>query len=222
MTEENDRVEDEKHIRSAMKTFGYPEWSFRKVEHQRRVKKSKQSEKPSNVERTSRKHLAVIPYVQGVSDPLERIFRKHNIATAVKPHQTLRQTLVHPKDKKTLNEQSGIVYKIPCKDCDQVYIGETGRPFSVRKREHLKDVQDFEKLPYTRSSRKQSHNEQNKSAITDHVASTNHSIDWDSSTAVAREDNRLRRWIRESIYIQMEAGNTMNRDRGQYQLTRSY
>ena len=159
---------------------------------------------------------------QGVSDPLERIFRKHNIATAVKPHQTLRQTLVHPKDKKTLNEQSGIVYKIPCKDCDQVYIGETGRPFSVRKREHLKDVQDFEKLPYTRSSRKQSHNEQNKSAITDHVASTNHSIDWDSSTAVAREDNRLRRWIRESIHIQMEAGNTMNRDRGQYQLTRSY
>ncbi|KAI8499468.1 WD repeat-containing protein 11 [Branchiostoma belcheri] len=40
-----------------------------------------------------------IPYVQGVSEKLRWIFQNFNIATNFKPHSTLRQRLVHPKDR---------------------------------------------------------------------------------------------------------------------------
>jgi len=37
---------------------------------------------------------------------------------------------VHPKDKVQFNEfdeVSKCIYQIPCKNCDKVYVGETGR-----------------------------------------------------------------------------------------------
>ena len=97
-----------------------------------------------------------------------------------------------------------------------------GRHFGVRKSEHTKDVANFEKAPFTRAASKASQIEQNKSALTDHVALTNHTIDWDNSKSVVREDNRLKRWIREAIHIQMEGQQTINRDQGQYQLPKLY
>jgi len=37
------------------------------------------------------KGSAVIPYVEGLSEIAERIFRKYGINTAMKPYRTLRQ-----------------------------------------------------------------------------------------------------------------------------------
>ena len=48
--------------------------------------------------------LVVIPYVGGLSEATERIFRKYVISTAVKPYKTLRYLLVHPKDKRTVGQ----------------------------------------------------------------------------------------------------------------------
>ena len=45
------------------------------------------------------KGLAFIPYVEGLSERVARVFCKHGISTAVKPHRTLHSVLVHPKDK---------------------------------------------------------------------------------------------------------------------------
>ena len=165
VSEENDRKVEEEHIREAMKKCGYPNWTFKKVKHQKYLKSKKVKSKNDKTDRSKSKHLAVLPYVKGVSDPLERIFRQHNVATAVKPHKTLRQLLVHPKDSRSMEKKSGLVYKIPCKDCSKVYIGATGRNFGVRKREHMKDVANFEKAPFTRAASKASQIEQNKSAL---------------------------------------------------------
>jgi len=33
-----------------------------------------------------------------------------------------------------------VVYKIPCKNCERVYVGETGRPLGARVKEHRKEV----------------------------------------------------------------------------------
>ena len=59
-----------------------------------------------------------------------------NFKTIFKPHRTLRQQLVAPKDKSDPKDLSGVVYRIPCKDCNKVYIGESARVFADRFKEH--------------------------------------------------------------------------------------
>jgi len=64
------------------------------------------------------KGLVVIPYVEGLSETAERIFRKYGIKTAMKPYRTLRQLQVHPKDKRTVEQTGEYVYRISCHNCD--------------------------------------------------------------------------------------------------------
>jgi len=140
----------------------------------------------------------------------------------MKPFQTLRNLLVHPKDKRRHQAACERVYKIPCKNCDNTYIGETGRAFGVRLQEHRQEVTQRDVRAYTRSTSKSTATEQNKSAVTDHAISLNHVIDWDSAKVINRESNRMNRWIREMIHIRKEQDKSMNRDEGSYQLSHIY
>ena len=54
----------------------------------------------------------------------------------MKPHMTLKWMLEHPKDKHIPHENSGVVYEVQCKDCQQVYTGEMERRYRVREKEH--------------------------------------------------------------------------------------
>ena len=70
-----------------------------------------------------------------------------------------------------------MVYKIPCKNCDKAYIGETGRKFGTRLKEHQADVNANSSMAFTRAERLSSQSDMHKSAITDHVTVHNHVID---------------------------------------------
>ena len=37
---------------------------------------------------------------------------------------------------------NGVVYKNPCMDCPRAYVGQTGRPLSIRLKEHKRAVQN--------------------------------------------------------------------------------
>ncbi|XP_035658161.1 uncharacterized protein LOC118403535 [Branchiostoma floridae] len=139
VTEETDRQQEVKHIKQALSLCGYPDWTFKRVQHQSNKPKPKKEKKK---EEQKSKGMIIIPYVKGITETLERIFRKHAIATAVKPKTTLRNLLVHPKDRLEDSSKTDCVYKIPCKSCDKVYIGETGRTFNTRLEEHKKEAQN--------------------------------------------------------------------------------
>jgi len=81
------------------------------------------------------------------------------------PHTTIRNLLVHPKDKVNTEETAECVYRIPCKNCQEVYIGETGRSLGVRMKEHRKEVDQQEGYKYTRSTKRQPQSEQNTRRI---------------------------------------------------------
>ncbi|XP_035665539.1 uncharacterized protein LOC118408783 [Branchiostoma floridae] len=132
--------------------------------------------------------MVTLPYIKGVTEPLERVFRKHNVATAVKPKTTLRSLLVHPKDKQPDLAKTDCVYRIPCKSCDEVYIGETGRTFGTRLEEHKKEANNLNTTKYTRFKKRQAQKEDKKSAVTDHVARKNCVIDWEGAKVIDRED----------------------------------
>ena len=133
----------------------------------------------------------------------------------MKPHRTLRSMLVHPKDKIKMENKSDVVYSIPCKQCDKVYIGETSRNFKYRLDEHKKDVNSHQKSNFTRSGRKESLTEYNKSGITDHSVQANHLIDWEGTKIVDRESDLRARQMKEAIQIRRQR-STMNRDEGAY------
>ena len=125
---------------------------------------------------------------------------------------------MHPKDKRDIKENAGIIYNVPCKQFPRSYVGETGRWLGIRMKEHQDDVvKHTESIQYTRSQRKASESTDNKSALTDHATRSNHMIDWDNTTIVGREDIRLRRQIRETIRIRQEI-RPLNRDQGSYDL----
>ena len=115
------------------------------------------------------------------------MFKEHNVSTAMKPINKIRSAVVQPKDKIPKEKQNELIYRIPCKNCDFVYIGETGRSLEKRLAEHKDNVNKNTKQQYTRATRKASQTEINKSAITDHINQHKHLPDWEKTKVLGRE-----------------------------------
>ncbi|XP_072041252.1 uncharacterized protein [Amphiura filiformis] len=78
VTETEDRIKEEERVRAALKNCGYPDWAMDKVKNQMhnktkdaeklRSKKSKTAEEKS-------KGMVVIPYVSGLSERIQRVYK---------------------------------------------------------------------------------------------------------------------------------------------------
>jgi len=90
----------------------------------------------------------------------------------MKPVKTLRRLLVHTKNKHKKEGITNCVYKIPCGNCEETYIGETGRKFGTRLKEHKREVEATTNKPFTRTQHLSNLLEQKKSALTDHAITT--------------------------------------------------
>ena len=133
----------------------------------------------------------------------------------MKPHLTLKCMLVHSKDKRTPHDTAGVVYQISCKDCPNVYTEETGRRFS-------KDVDSVGEKKFTRARRKESVEEYQPSALTDHVAQSNHTIDWHVVKLPMSESHCKISGIKETVQICKMGPHTMNQDGSRHQLPDVY
>ena len=67
------------------------------------------------------------------------------------------------KDRLNRSQQSKVIYKACCWDCDDFYIGKTKRRLHDRKTEHFKALAKTD----------------NTKAVADHVKTTGHNIKWD-------------------------------------------
>ena len=68
-----------------------------------------------------------------------------------------------------------------------VYIGETGRRYGVREKEHIKDAKQLEGVNYTRANKRESQTEHHQSALTDHVVVNNRTINWEEVKLPAKD-----------------------------------
>ena len=123
--------------------------------------------------------FACLPYICGLSEPLTRLLRKNDILVVSKPAKTLQQEFPSPKFRQPLDLQCNVVYKIPCADCSWSYVGETGRCFKTRRKEHQQNLKN-----YTRGSN-----------IANHAWQNNHTIDFDGATVIDKGNYRIRRTL---------------------------
>lgn len=189
LSDEEHRAAEHQHIKSALKANGYPK---RFIQNHSTRKQQKQQEEETI-------GFATMPYVQGVTERIQRVLGQYNIKSCVRPLRTLKQILSRPKDTISKEKQTGVVYSIPCDECNAVYVGETGRSLATRLKEHKASVRL---------------GQAEKSALADHATKTGHSIKW-SETEVVEKENRYhhRKW-QESWHIAKNKDTLSNRDSG--------
>ena len=150
---------------------------------------------------TSAQHKGSIclPYAGHTTEAVARLIRKTGVKVHIKPYNTIRQRLVHPKDKHPIMNQAGAVYRIGCDNCDAVYVGETERVLEARIKEHHRS-----------SSPVGHHMDYNKHKFTEANVSVLH-----------KEANWYRRGVAEAIRIHQHAP-TLNRGRERHTLSKIY
>ena len=86
---------------------------------------------------TDQRGLVILPYAKDFSEKVAKVLRSFSIKVAHKPIRTISNK---PKDKIGKDDNRGIVYKIRCKSCDRVYVGQTSRALKTRAKEHAKAI----------------------------------------------------------------------------------
>ena len=94
------------------------------------------------------------------------------------------------KDSIPEKSRKGVIYRVPCMECDAVYIGETLRYLEERLREHKRHVEK---------------NDPKNSAIAEHVMKTGHTVASDKAQVIDYEQRLGARKIKESLHIKLGA-----------------
>ena len=84
------------------------------------------------------KPYIMVPYIKGMSESCKNICRKHGIEMHFQVGSTIKDLMVHPMDKDTILQKTGVIYRYKCGrvDCGE-YIKESGRTFVERFREYM-------------------------------------------------------------------------------------
>ena len=142
------------------------------------------------------RHYMVVSYVKDMSESCKNICRKHGIEMHFKGGCTINDLLVYLKDRDTILQKVGVIYRYRCGrvGCEE-YIEESGRTFAERFREHMRV----------------------SSLIHDHHNTTGHYLSIENFSIVDREDQSIARSIKEVILIRVN-DPSLNRNIGKYQL----
>ena len=147
--------------------------------------------------------------------------KNRRISTTMRPHITLMNLLVHPKNNA---EHRKRVYKIKYQEHEGCYVGGS-KNFAVRVKVNKADVNNTVKDWVFTWGKKETISETErsklKSAITDHVCQTNHLLDWDSAGMVEWESDWTDMGIKEAIITGKHPQN-FSRDTGWYNLSYLY
>ena len=87
---------------------------------------------------------ALVPVYPVISEKIKRICSKVGIRVMFRSGRTLRSLLTKVKPRTDPTDATGVVYRIPCMDCDRSYIGETCRTLDVRLKEHQRCCRNLE------------------------------------------------------------------------------
>ena len=178
-------------IWSIFRKLKYPDWFIKKGYLKARKTFYVPSSNPTNT-----KPYLCLPYVKSL-ESIKSVSKDLDVNIAFKYTSSIKSNLVH---NNLSAKAEGGIYKIPCKDCDLVYIGETGRSLDVRLKEHKRSVKNC--------------NTNNANFV--HAYDNDHHINWESSKMILKCNNSKKRKILESVCIQNN--NNFNLNLGMFKL----
>ena len=112
-----------------------------------------------------------------MSEKIGPICHPLRVRVICRSQHILRQALMKVKSARPDNRKKGIVYEIPCTDCDCMYIGETSRYLEMRLKEHKYMVK----------------NNDTKNGVAVHAWDNDHHVKWDDVKVVAVEHHLTKR-----------------------------
>jgi len=190
-----ERVCDPEHLKAEMvhlkKTFkanGYPPGLISKSLRKRNHHQPSQD----NTTVQEKPKLLYLPYVRRTSEHIQRVCKQIGVKTVFKSGGTLRRFLMKVKDPRPPLLKKGVVYRVPCMDCNMSYIGETGRNLKKRLVEHKAAVKRGD----------------TKNGIAVHAWERQHRVNWDEADVLVQEPRYWRRRVLEAVEIQKHAENT--------------
>jgi len=176
-------------IKSILKNNCYPENIVNKVVSKRlkflKYNKLKCTNDCSNENVESFNNVLTLPYIHNISEDIKRSLRNILDVRFTIPKK-LDIIIKKGKDRLESQRVTEIVYKINCKNCEKVYIGQTKRHLATRINEHKKNINN---------------SSGNFSVVTDHRLTFNHDFDWLKPNILHKERNRKKREIAEMFYI---------------------
>ena len=185
-----ERVQEEKEVTGALKENGYPSSFVYKHSCPDRPRPDREEQSP--------KTTLTLPYISHLSEAIRRVLTPLDIQVVFRPLMTLRQLLVHPKDRVPMDERKGVVYSIPCTECPKVYIGQTGRSLKHRLKEHRRALKNGDMAA---------------SALAEHALTAGHGVDLSKAEVLDSNPYTATRCMLESWHIQRNE-NKLNRERG--------
>lgn len=72
-----------------------------------------------------------VPYIRGLTEKFERLcrnFESVDIKVVSRTNKIMRQTLVQVTNRIIDEKRVGVVYKVPCLDCNKAYMEKLGKP----------------------------------------------------------------------------------------------
>jgi len=140
--------------------------------------------------------VLVVPYIKEISNGIKRVVGKGVDVRYTIPKK-LDSIIKKGKDRLDARQNTDIVYKIECINCDQVYIGQTKRHLETRIKEHRNNINN------------PSHN---YSVVTNHRLSEKHDFKWDEPIILHKERNMRKRKIAEMFFIKKykKTNNSLN------------
>jgi len=156
---------------------------------------------------TPKKSYYSISYIPKLSENINKIVTENNpnINFAYKPTKQLKKVLF----SKTKTKIPKIPNKIPCSECDGVYIGQTSKKATTRVKQHKYDFK-------TRFSNP------NKTSLVKHTIDTNHKFDYDNVEILDTENNRKKRELLEATYIIAHSPNSVNKKSDSEYISRAF
>jgi len=141
------------------------------------------------------KRWFVMPFIPNLTEKFQNIANFLKSKLAFFSLHKLDRVIRAQKDMLPVGHNKNVVYKLSCKDCNMVYVGQTKRRLNTRIEEHMKDINKKTTA--------------NLSVISEHRLEFKHEFDWNNPSILDREDKYYRRLIAEMVYIKMH-NNTIN------------